>query len=106
MKLAIYYAVFPDHSTAETIARTLIAEKLIACANIFAPHTAIYPWQDKVETSKEVPAFLKSDGDLHAKLESRYLELHPYEVPCLIRLQVDGANPDYSAWLAAVLQKN
>ncbi|MBX3018955.1 MAG: divalent-cation tolerance protein CutA [Bdellovibrionaceae bacterium] len=106
MSLAVYYAVFPDGPTAENICRQLVEEKLIGCANIFAPHTAIYPWDGKIETSKEVPAFLKTESDLHQRLEARYLALHPYEVPCLLRLQVDAINPGYADWLRSLLQKN
>lgn len=102
--VALYYAVFPDAATAESIARTLIDEKLLACANVLAPHTAIYPWQGKVETSREVPALLKGEARLHDRLEARYRELHPYEVPCLIRLQIGGINADYAAWLRDVLR--
>lgn len=103
MSLALYYAVFPDVGTAERICRQLIEEKRLACANLLPAHQAIYPWKGQVESSTEIPAILKGDSSRHADLETRYLELHPYEVPCLIRLSVDGVNAEYGHWVRELL---
>ncbi|MBN8841080.1 MAG: divalent-cation tolerance protein CutA, partial [Sphingomonadales bacterium] len=42
--IAIVQVTCPDRETAESIAQTLLAERLIACANILDCHS-VYRWQ-------------------------------------------------------------
>jgi periplasmic divalent cation tolerance protein len=94
------YAVFGSPEEAQTIARTLIEERLAACANILAPCHSIYRWQGAVEEAEEVPALFKTRADLAEALIARLAELHSYDVPAAVVWPVAQALPAYAKWVA------
>lgn len=88
----------PDTQIAQSIARTLVEERLAACVNLLAPCESIYRWQGAVETASEIPMMIKTTRRRWAALSARLVELHPYEVPELIAFAPDALLPAYSAW--------
>lgn len=82
MAIVTLYVTFPDRKAAQRICRTLVEERLAACANIF-PVGSVYRWKRKVEVASEVAAFLKTTRVLTKKVQRRIVELHPYEIPCI-----------------------
>ncbi|MEE9330927.1 MAG: divalent-cation tolerance protein CutA [Methylophilaceae bacterium] len=91
----------PDQSCAEHIAKALIAAKLAACVNISSTCQSIYEWQDKIETQTEVPIHIKTSQHLYTKVEALILEMHPYELPDIIVLNVHGGFKQYLQWVNA-----
>ena len=95
------YAVFADADGAERIARTIVEERLAACANILGSCRSIYRWQGAVEEADEVAAIFKARADKAGALIARIAELHSYEVPAIAVWPVDSAWPPYADWVAA-----
>ena len=83
------YTTWPDRQAALEAATTLVTEKLCACTNILAPMTSVYRWQGKVETAEETPMVLKAGGDAINTLRARLVDLHRYDEPCFLALEVD-----------------
>ncbi|QDK46450.1 divalent-cation tolerance protein CutA [Bdellovibrio sp. ZAP7] len=104
--MIIYYIPCPEQKSAENIARTLLQEKLIACANIIPGISSMYWWEGKIETSSEYILILKTleSSDANKNLESRVKELHPYEVPCVMALPVASINDSFKNWLEQSLK--
>lgn len=100
-EFVIVYSTFPDAGTAEHVAETLVREKLAACVNIHAPMISVYEWQGKLETEREVAVFIKTRASLADDAIAAARKLHPYTVPCFLKLPVAGGNDDYLAWLRA-----
>ncbi|RLF90709.1 divalent-cation tolerance protein CutA [Thermococci archaeon] len=96
--MIIVYTTFPDWESAEKIVKTLLEERLIACANL-REHKALYWWQGKIEEDKEVGAILKTKDELWDELRRRLKELHPYTVPVIIKIKVEDVNEEYLKWL-------
>ena len=90
---------FPDADTASRVAQTLVEEKFAACANLIPAVHSIYRWKEKVETAGEVMVYFKTIQDRQAAFEEKLRSLHPYEVPEIIFVKVDGASPDYLRWV-------
>jgi len=93
------YATFADADEAERIARTLIEERLAACANILGTCRAIYRWQGAIEQGDEVSALFKTRADRAERLMARLAELHSYDVPAAVVWPIADALPGYADWV-------
>lgn len=93
------YATFGDAGEAERIARTLIDERLAACANVLGPCRSIYRWQGKVEQADEVAALFKVRAEGAQALIARLGELHSYDVPAALVWPISEALPAYERWV-------
>ena len=89
----------PDAASAESVARTLVEERLAACVNILAPCRSVYRWEGEVEQAQEVPLVIKTARDRYPALERRLRELHPYDVPELLVCAAEGGWPAYLGWV-------
>jgi periplasmic divalent cation tolerance protein len=90
---------------AERMGRTLVEERLVACATIIPAIHSIYRWQGQIESSAETLLFLKTESDRLAALEARLHELHSYETPEFLVLSVESGSHSYLAWLQACLRE-
>lgn len=88
-----------NREEAEKIARTLLTEKLIACANIIGPAHSLFWWQNKIDEAQEHLILMKTRKDLFNKLAEKVKAIHSYEVPEIITVPiVEGFKP-YIKWL-------
>ena len=93
------YAVFADAEEAQRIARTVVEERLAACANILGPCQSIYRWRGKVEAATEAAAIFKARADKAEALIARIAALHSYDVPAAVVWPISAALPAYQAWV-------
>lgn len=98
-KTVILYVTCGSEEEAETIARSLCEERLIACANIYASRS-IYIWKGNLTGEKEHVLFCKTTAAKAIAAEKRVRELHSYDVPCIITLAPERVNYAYEAWVA------
>jgi periplasmic divalent cation tolerance protein len=84
---------------AQKIAHHLVAEHLVACANIVFSIQSVFYWQEKVCDEKEVLLICKSRGSLFEKISRRVKELHSYTVPEIIALPIVQGSKDYLHWI-------
>ena len=73
----------------EKIARLLVEEHLVACVN-FYPIQSVYFWQGEVCSDTEVTLMMKVSAEGVGRLKHRLCELHPYELPEFVVLDVDN----------------
>jgi periplasmic divalent cation tolerance protein len=97
----IAFVAAPDAETAARIARTLVEERLAACVSVLPGVTSIYRWKDAVETASETILLVKTRADRGPALEARVRELHPYELPEVVRVGVSGGSLPYLNWVRA-----
>ena len=96
---SVIYVVCKDETEARKIASALLAECLIACANIFPPHLALYRWDGKEEEGRETAMILKTRSDLFDAVSDKIRELHSYQCPCIISLKVEQGYGGYLDWI-------
>lgn len=89
---------------ANRLARVLVEEHLAACVSLIPAIQSVYRWQGNLESANEVLMIIKSGPDQLAVLESRLLELHSYETPEFLVLEVESASHPYLEWLHASLR--
>jgi len=91
---------------AERLGRTLVEERLAACATLFPAVHSIYRWLGKIESSTETVLLLKTGVDQLPALEERIQELHSYETPEFLAFKVEAGNHSYLQWLSANLDSS
>jgi len=82
---------------AKKIANHLLEKHLIACANFF-PIESAYWWNGKIDCAHEIASILKTKSKNWEKVKAEVLRIHPYEVPCIMKIDVT-ANESYEAWI-------
>lgn len=95
----LIYATCPDVETARQIARALVEESLIACANYWPGMESCYRWQGAIETSSEAVLVVKTTEKQVSAVVDRIVTLHPYEVPAVVVLPIDGGHGPYLDWI-------
>ena len=95
----VVLSTFGSPEKAREISRTLVDERLAACANLLPGAESIYRWEEAVETAQETVVMFKLTQDRYYAFETRLRELHPYEVPEIIALRVQAGNFPYLQWL-------
>jgi periplasmic divalent cation tolerance protein len=99
MGVVIAFTTVPVGERGEAIARALVDERLAACVNALPPMTSIYRWQGDVAVEAERQLIIKTLRRQVPALEKRLHELHPYDVPEFLVLDVMGGAERYLAWL-------
>jgi periplasmic divalent cation tolerance protein len=97
--ICVVLTTAPDQATAETLARTLVDEHLIACATLLPGATSIYRWKGAVTHEPEIQLLLKTRRELLTALSTRLHALHPYEVPEVLVLDATAGSAPYLDWI-------
>ena len=101
MPAATVYVTAANMEEARSIARTMVNEKLAACANILGEISSVYVWQGDVQEDREMAIILKTRQDLVDALTSRIKEIHSYDCPCVTAHPVTGGNVEFLEWIAS-----
>lgn len=70
---------------------------MIACANLL-PIQSMYWWQGEIAREGEWVSLVKTIPEHWDTLVKVVNELHPYEVPCILKIEVT-ANDAYEQWI-------
>jgi periplasmic divalent cation tolerance protein len=104
--MSTYQVVIMTASNAEEasrIAEALVAEKLAACVNMIDAITSVYEWQGDIVKDGEVLMLAKARAEDFAAIEKRVGELHSYDVPEVIAVDLEALSAGYAGWLGDVL---
>jgi periplasmic divalent cation tolerance protein len=99
MNVKLIYVTAATLAEAEKIAKTVVTERLAACANIVDGVTSIFHWEGTLCREKEAVLILKTTEEKTDALTARIQELHSYECPCIVVLPIEGGNPDFLDWI-------
>ncbi len=86
---------------AETLASSLITERLAACVNVLPGITSVYRWKGEVQRDSEALLIIKTARDRVAALRTRLAELHPYDVPEIVAFDVVDSHAPYHQWVVS-----
>jgi periplasmic divalent cation tolerance protein len=88
-----------SHEVAQKIARELVERRLAACVNVIPQIESVYRWEGKVENATEWLLIIKTQAGAFEKLRHAIQELHSYDVPECIMLEVSDGSEPYLQWL-------
>jgi periplasmic divalent cation tolerance protein len=90
----------PDLETARILAKALVTSKIAACVNISPGLVSIYSWEDELQEDQEVLLLVKTRQNLiKNQLIPLVHELHPYDLPEIIALPIQGGSQAYLQWI-------
>jgi len=95
----IIYVTYPDKEEAQKISEALVDSRLVACANMFAPHDSMYWWGGKVECAQEVAVIYKTTSEQFEAVETKIKALHSYDVPCIVSWAIEKGHKPYLDWV-------
>lgn len=95
----LLYSTHPDAAQAETTARMLLAEALVACCNLLPGMQSFYHWQGNVAQASECVLISKTTAAKAGAAMARIALLHPYDCPAILQLPVASGHEPYLAWL-------
>ena len=99
-KILVMITVGSEEEALE-IAKALLEERLIACANLLGQVRSLYHWKGQLCDDREVLLFCKTQEHLFQRLSERVKSLHRYEVPEIVALSFTAGWAPYFQWVEA-----
>ena len=90
---------------ANAIANELVSRRLAACVNVIGPISSVYHWQGEVERSEEFLLLIKSTEAQTIPIQDAVRELHSYQLPEIISLNIEAGLETYLDWIAASVHR-
>jgi periplasmic divalent cation tolerance protein len=84
---------------AERLARALVERRLAACVNVVPGVVSHYRWKGELVRDEERLLVIKTRAERLEALKGALRELHPYELPELVALEVTAGLEPYLEWL-------
>ena len=94
MKVVIVQTTISNEEEAKKIAKILIQDKLAACVQL-KDIESLYNWDGKLCCERETLLSIKTKKELFSKVKSKILELHSYDTPEIIELDISNISEDY-----------
>ena len=94
MKAVIIQTTTSSKEEAKNIAEILIKYKLAACVQL-KDIESLYNWDGKLCCERETLLTIKTKKELFSKVKSKILELHSYDTPEIIELDISNISEDY-----------
>ncbi len=99
MSIVIVHCSCAADGSAADIAKALVEERLAACVSVLPGARSTFRWQGETHTDDEVLMLIKTTHERYPAMAARLLELHPYELPEIIAVDVSAAHAPYAAWV-------
>lgn len=103
IQAALIWCPFPDREAAREVAKALLKQNLIACANIIGDIESVFNWNEEQMSSAEVAVMFKTTSDKKKEAIALLGECHPYDTPAILAWNCDEAHPATLEWLGQQL---
>lgn len=92
-----------DREEGDAIARQLVEARLAAGVQII-PIESVYTWEGEVVEDQEWLLIAKTRRDRFDQIKAVVDELHSYEVPPVLLIDIDDAGRSYLDWIDASVE--
>ncbi len=101
--LKMVFSTASNYENAMMIVRNIIYDRLAFCCNVIPNSTSIYVWDGKVVEDTEHMLIIKTDAAKLDELKKRIVELHDYQIPEIVVLDIVDSTFAYSNWAKSIL---
>lgn len=98
MKLIIVQTTCSNKDEAKNIAKVLIEKKLAACIQL-SEIESFYEWKNQFCEDNEVLLSIKTKKENFKKIKSKIKELHSYDVPEILSIEIKNVSNDYKKFI-------
>jgi periplasmic divalent cation tolerance protein len=99
MASILVFVTVASKKEAKKIMGILLDQHLIACANLLGPVESQFWWKGKIDEAREYMVVMKSDDKLFKKLSETIKQVHSYDVPEILAVQIVKGWQPYLRWL-------
>ena len=92
-----------SRAEAQTIASALVERKLAACVQI-SSIDSVYTWEGATHNDPEHRLLIKTTRERYPNVESAIIELHSYELPAVIAIDISHAYTPFAEWVAGSVE--
>ena len=93
------YVTVPSQDVADTLAASIVDQRLAARVNIIPGLQSVYFWEGKVAKDQELLLMIKTQSSLVPTLAEHVRKHHPYDEPEVIALPITGGSSSYIQWI-------
>jgi periplasmic divalent cation tolerance protein len=95
----VIYVTCASKYQAHRIAKTLLDDRLIACANIISGIESRFLWKGRLDSAKEALIIMKTVMVNFRSVEKAVKELHSYDCPEIIAVPISNGSKEYLNWI-------
>ena len=99
MKACVILTLTDRTSDIKKITKALLEEKTAACVNVTGPVSSVYRWKEKTEKATERMMIIKAPKSNVKKIISTVKQMHSYETPEIIALDIADGYAGYIKWI-------
>ncbi|XVN42459.1 MAG: divalent-cation tolerance protein CutA [Candidatus Rickettsia vulgarisii] len=98
-KCCIIITTTNDQQVVNQIAASLLENNLAACVQVdnIVSH---FKWKGVISQESEYRIMIKAKSNNYNNIEKTIIKLHNYELPQIIKLDIQGGLPQYLSWVA------
>ncbi|MCC6012767.1 MAG: divalent-cation tolerance protein CutA [Candidatus Verstraetearchaeota archaeon] len=101
---SIVFITVSNEEEGRKIANKLLEERLAACVNIIKDVKSYFWWKGKIDNAEECLLIIKTITNKINELIKKVKEIHSYQVPEIIWINLSGGSEDYLNWLSEELR--
>lgn len=105
MTATVVLTTVDSDEQAELVARELVARRQAACVNVVPGVRSFYRWQGRIADDREILLVIKTTPERMDEVSATIRELHDYDVPEIVALDVARGDGDYLAWLTGAVER-
>ena len=99
MTAILIYVTCEDEKEALKIANSLVSSGAVACANVIPQTMAVFKWEGFTQEKSEAILILKSQKDRLEEVMERIKQIHSYDLPCILTMQIEGGDTKFLEWI-------
>ena len=99
----IVFSTAGSEKEARAIALELVERRLAACVNVSGPISSTYRWKESVSIDEEWLLIIKTNAEQFASVSRTIKEMHSYDVPECISVEIAEGSREYLEWITESL---